>query len=76
MKQTLFSKGPLSVAINASLGLQMYTGGIYNGGRFLKCSSDVNKLNHGVLAVGYGSDNGTDFWIIKNSWGANWGEKG
>lgn len=52
MKQTLFTKGPLSVAIDATMGLQMYTGGIYNGGIIMKCSSNLTKLNHGVLAVG------------------------
>ncbi|KAL4453234.1 hypothetical protein ABPG73_022089 [Tetrahymena malaccensis] len=62
--------GPLSVAINAS-NLQFYAGGISNP---LLCNPA--GLDHGVLIVGLGTENGKDFWKVKNSWGASWGEKG
>lgn len=65
--------GPVSIAVDAAMGWQLYHGGIMHP---VLCSSNPKKMDHGVAIVGYGTENGTDYWIIRNSWGANWGEKG
>eukprot|EP00359_Climacostomum_virens_P001646 CAMPEP_0204899274 /NCGR_PEP_ID=MMETSP1397-20131031/1760_1 /ASSEMBLY_ACC=CAM_ASM_000891 /TAXON_ID=49980 /ORGANISM="Climacostomum Climacostomum virens, Strain Stock W-24" /LENGTH=263 /DNA_ID=CAMNT_0052067221 /DNA_START=234 /DNA_END=1025 /DNA_ORIENTATION=- len=59
--------GPVSVAIEADQGIfQFYNGGV------IQSSACGSSLDHGVLAVGYTSD----YWIVKNSWGPSWGDKG
>ena len=68
----LSSQGPLSIAINAG-PLQTYDSGILNPDAY-EC--DPTALDHGVTLVGYGTESKQDYWIIKNSWGTSWGEKG
>eukprot|EP01107_Rhizomastix_libera_P013751 TRINITY_DN38_c0_g3_i1.p1 TRINITY_DN38_c0_g3~~TRINITY_DN38_c0_g3_i1.p1 ORF type:complete len:344 (-),score=55.39 TRINITY_DN38_c0_g3_i1:99-1085(-) len=71
IKEFLYQDGPMAIAIDATTRMQLYTGGVFDG----TCG---NQINHGVTLIGYGVDSATNkqFWTIKNSWGASWGEKG
>ncbi|XP_064075099.1 cathepsin L-like proteinase [Vanessa tameamea] len=70
MKVALYKYGPVTVAINASPIMQ-YKSGIFN-------DPDCNKshYNHAVTVVGYGVRDGATYWVVKNSWGDDWGQDG
>ncbi|KAH0788832.1 cysteine protease 8 [Histomonas meleagridis] len=71
-KEKIYQYGVASICIDASQwSFQMYQSGIYDEE---SCSS--YRLNHAVNAVGYGVQDGTPYWIVRNSWGTSWGDKG
>ncbi|KAJ9146935.1 hypothetical protein P3X46_029148 [Hevea brasiliensis] len=64
------AKQPVAVAIDAGgFEFQFYSSGIFTG----SCGTE---LDHGVAAVGYGESNGMKYWLVKNSWGTQWGQEG
>lgn len=67
--ETLYNRGPISVAIDAgSRAFRFYKSGVFDDCGY--------TLNHAVLLVGYGTEDGVDYYIIKNSWGKTFGDNG
>jgi len=66
--QAVANVGPVAISVDAS-AWQLYGGGVFDG----TCGADID---HAVQAVGYGTDNGKDYWLVRNSWGSGWGEEG
>ncbi|XP_044086521.1 pro-cathepsin H [Neovison vison] len=64
---------PVSFAFEVTSDFMMYRKGIYSS---TSCHKTPDKVNHAVLAVGYGEQNGIPYWIVKNSWGPQWGMNG
>jgi cathepsin L len=64
--------GPIAVSVDASTW-HAYSSGIFNG-----CDQENPDINHAVVLVGYGTDQltGLDYWLVRNSWSASWGESG
>merc|ERR1712029_1322860 len=72
LKKAIATVGPVSVAIDANHeSFQFYSHGVYD-----EPDCDPEGLDHGVLVVGYGTLDGEDYWLGKNSWSTHWGDQG
>jgi len=71
----LVNVGPISISIDATLAdFTFYSSGVYDNP---KCLNGVDDLDHTVLAAGYGSsEDGVDYWLVRNSWSEYWGDNG
>nr|XP_049691692.1 procathepsin L-like isoform X3 [Helicoverpa armigera] len=70
LKQILYSQGPISIGVKSN-NFHLYTRGVM---RDELCNA--GDVNHAILLVGYGIENGKPYWLAKNSWGETFGEKG
>lgn len=75
LKEAIFTKGPMTVSVDAAPdSFVFYSSGVYNNSA---CKSDYADLDHAVLVSGYGTtEEGHDYWLVKNTWSALWGDKG
>lgn len=54
----------------------LYLRAMYRSGVYTDKNCDKASINHGVVVVGWGTLNGINYWVVRNSWGATWGQKG
>lgn len=69
LQQAVALHGPVAISVDAAW--PAYESGVFDG-----CSNTTSKIDHGVQVVGYGEEDGSLYWLVRNSWGENWGDKG
>lgn len=68
--QEIFQRGPIACGIAIPDLLETYTGGIFED------KTGEMHICHDISIVGFGVENGTKYWLVRNSWGTHWGENG
>jgi hypothetical protein len=69
IKQALHEKGPMTFCYHTTRAFNAYKSGVF------ECDY-YGRVNHGMTLMGWGVENGVDYWLMKNSWSAGWGENG
>jgi len=70
MIQEIYQRGPIACGIAVPQSLENYTSGIYED------TTGDHNIVHDISVVGFGVENGTKYWVVRNSWGSHWGESG
>ena len=73
MKQAIAKVGPVAISYRVQDGFKNYKSGVYH---IEDCKNGPMDVNHAVQGVGYGTEDGMDYWLIKNSWGTTFGMEG
>ena len=78
MMLALIKDGPIAVGFEVYQDFYAYKGGVYEHTSIVDRFNPLQLTNHAVLVVGYGVDGetGLKYWVVENSWGEDWGEKG
>jgi cathepsin C len=78
MMQELMANGPVAISINVQNDFMYYMDGIYSGAHMkpIQETDGWQEMQHAVLLVAWGEENGQKYWVLQNSWGSDWGEDG
>jgi cathepsin C len=78
MMLELMNNGPIAIGLDVQNDFMYYMEGIYSGSKMepIQESDGWQEMQHAVLLVGWGEENGEKYWILQNSWGPDWGEDG
>ncbi|GAM19099.1 hypothetical protein SAMD00019534_022740 [Acytostelium subglobosum LB1] len=70
MMAEIYARGPIACGISVTDAFEAYTSGVFTN------AAGAGEINHEISIVGWGTENGVDYWIGRNSWGTYWGELG